>query len=288
MKIIRVLVVLLYFPSISMASSWIAEFNGPSAAYSIIRSGQKSKPELFQLLETGNTIEINMDRYYMIIAHADGSSTRLTQRNSPWTANKRGDTPSTVDNFLNWALASLKELKNSQYYPPVNMVTRQAASFDKPVKLIFPSEVSPLIMEGKRRFSIIYQGGKKLQKFKLSRGKKLIPVEFDYANYPGFRVATTRNPVDLVAGAYTLLIDSGNPMSIDITVLGSSAIPQLPVEMADEKVPVELEKLGFTTWLATVDNGKWASEAYYRLMQDDSHGTEYLKHILRHRFAKSI
>jgi hypothetical protein len=243
---------------------WIEKIIGSPGDVQILRNSKKVDAAQFLPIQRGDQIIVNNVSTIVEVTFANGQRTTVSKSrpmSTDWTAKEEGKVPSLASNLLNW-MTSMGKKDPQQKRIVIAATRRSEIELSKSAngkRLFLPLIVDDTtLIEGKRAVALAWQGGTAPYEVRIVRMDTQLPA----AVFRQVGVNRVVGTVELTQGVYELVVTDSVGISWQEKVVEvvKGKLPDPPVEL--KALPVNVQRTMQSIWLAGIEQGKWALEAY--------------------------
>lgn len=238
---------------------WIEDISGNAADVDVVRNGKKIDAVRFLPIQNGDRVSVaNNSPTKVTVSFGNGRNSDTIDKSHALTVKQTGEVPSVATNLMAWVVSLGK--KEPQDQRVVMASTRTSSDSSNKLNIpLLPDEAT--LIAGKRPLALAWQGGKPPYEVTLvRRDTREVSARFSELN-------TTQiiKDVSLSPGVYELVVrDSASAAWREkVLAVEGGAIPEPPAEL--RALPENARRLLSASWLAGVEEGKWALEAYTQI-----------------------
>lgn len=242
----------------------IVDFDGKPEHYQVLRDGHPLPIQKPLDLVDGDEITVLQDarRIFLVLYNGDGLLVELTKPKGRFVV-QAGQLPNVSVNIMRWLWGWLATAHEEHEASTVSMHVRGAGG-NALLSLPLLSEWAGHLVAGTRPLALAWQGGQAPYRVRVRQADAVVPVlAMDLV--PESRVRTA--PIVLQPGTYVVEIQDskGSQIGGRVEVLPDSQAPTEPEELAQTRLSDPMHDTLVAMWLASLDDGAWAFEAYQRV-----------------------
>lgn len=238
---------------------WIESINGNPTAVQIMRDGKALAAIQFLPIQAGDRITIRDDVTTVDVTYGHGGTLQVAPQKPVTVSKQDRAVPNVASNLMNW-LVSTATMERKK--PGVVSATSRELGGDENLSMPLLANNSTVI-SGARSLALAWLGGKAPYQLEILRRDTRSSV-VQVKNIPGRNFVIR---VDLPVGTYELLLIDSNGVTWreKLAAKPEDRLPSSPKELT--QLPEQLQKILVASWLATIENGQWAVEAYSRVVE---------------------
>lgn len=241
--------------------AWVEQVTDPGGAIALMRDGSRLPIKPYTPLRAGDEIVVGEPAATLVIGSPDGRSVRVTAVQSPFRLTATRNAPTVSGNALRW-VHGLFASKERSAGPALRSLSVRSAP-EEALDLPYLGD-QLFLLAGKRSLYISWSGGQPPYRLRLIRERdQQIVVN---AGIPQMTQLITPE-TDLPVGDYRLEIgdQTGATYETRLQVLPGQAQPVFPDAGALGGLPADTARLILASWLASVEDGRWAMESMQQL-----------------------
>lgn len=240
---------------------WIEKINGYPSDVLILRKGQKIEATQFLPIQNGDQVSVLSKSTSLVVSLSNMKSLKV-ENSKPIIIQQTGEVPALFSNLFNWIASLDKDLKAQR----IITASSRSSSDGKGLTIPLLKDDTTLI-SGDRILALAWHGGTAPYEVSLVQ-RETRKVSAQFLNLESNRLVAT---VSITPGQYELIVSDSDRTEWREKVLAvaSRPIPEPPAELIALH-PYE-RRLATAIWLAGIEEGKWALEAYTLIAVQPQH-----------------